>query len=366
MRATSVAKWLPAAAISLASIVFVALSLSVQNWEPRSFALIGQRFAQADPSGNKGYDGQFAYYIATDPIGAADNMDAAAYRYLRILYPALGWVLSLGGRGDLAAWALIAINVVALAAIGAILGELMARRAASRWYGLVVPLTAGMLFALRADLNEPLALALALGAVAATDGQHQEMPTTRAVVLLALSALTKETGHVYAAGVVLWLLLARRWRSAISAGLGAIGPSIVWGVLVSAWLGQSPFTTERTRFELLPFGGLRFTEPSQARLILVLWIVIPSLSLALALARDLLRGDRSLAAILLGVNLLFVMFMPRASYIDAMAVMRLSAGMMAAALLWLAESNRRRWLPYLAALWVPSGLLLLVLPGVLA
>jgi len=363
MRTTSASKWLPALVIGLASVTFVAFSLSARNWEPRSFALIGRRFAQVDPAGNKGYDGQFAYYIATDPIGAADNMDAAAYRYLRIVYPALAWVLSLGGRSDLAAWALIAINVVALAALAATVGELMARRAASRWYGLVVPLTAGMLFSLRADLNEPLALALALGAVMLI-GEANRHVGVGAVTLLALSALTKETGYVYAGGVALWLLLARQWRSAIGASLGAIGPSMVWGALVSVWLGHSPFDTERTRFELLPFGGLRFTEPSEAQLILALWIVIPSIGLVLSLARHVRRGDRSLASILLGANLLFVMFMPRASYIDAMAVMRLSAGMMAAALFWLAESNRR-WLPYLAALWIPSGLLLLVLPGVL-
>ncbi len=355
--------WAPGLLVSAAAVVFAALSLSVQDWDARSFALIGQQFEQGNPAGNKGYDGQFAYYIATDPLGAASNMDAAAYRYLRIVYPALGWLLSLGGQPALAGWALIGINVVALGAIAVLLGEVMARFAAGRWYGIVVPLTAGMLFALRADLNEPLALALALGAVMVLG---LSVPHVRlATVLLALSALTKETGYVYAGGVVLWLLLSRRWQTAIGVGLGSIGPSIAWGALVSAWLRQSPFATERTVFEVIPFGGLRFTEPAEAQLILVIWIVIPSIVLALALARDALRGARGLYAFLFGANVLFVMFMPRASYIDAMAVMRLAAGMMAAALIWLAATNRRRWLLYFAALWLPSGVLLLILPGVL-
>ncbi|MGH2594133.1 MAG: hypothetical protein ACRDGG_11540 [Anaerolineae bacterium] len=366
------------------AIAFVALSLSVRDWDARSFALIGKRFEQSDPTGNRGYDGQFAYYIAIDPIGAARTMDAAAYRYLRIVYPALGWLLSLGGQAALVPWMLIAVNVIALGAIASLLGDLLEWHAASRWYALVAPLTAGMLFALRADLNEPLALALALGAVTilSRSGRHlppllrygdlretppTQMPRTGAVtILLALSALTKETGYVYAGGVVLWLLASRHWRTAIGVGLGSLGPSIVWGALVSAWLGQSPFATERTRFEAIPFGGLRFTEPAQAQLILVLWIVIPSIVLTLALARDALRGRRGLSAFLLGANVLFVTFMPRASYIDTFAVMRLAGGMMAASLIWLAATDRRRWLPYFAGLWAPSGLLLLILPGVLA
>lgn len=358
----SVSKWLPGLVVAAIAAIFVALSMSVRGWDARAFALIGRRFEQGDPAGNKGYDGQFAYYIALDPIGAAGKMDAAAYRYLRIVYPALGWLLSGGGQAGVVPWALIGINVVALGTAASWLGELLARHGANRWYGMVVPLTAGMLFALRADLNEPLALALALGAVLCLSGERPW--TMGAALLLALSALTKETGYVYAGGVVLWLLLSRRGRTAIGVGLGSIGPSIAWGALVGAWLGQSPLATERTAFEIIPFGGLRFTEPPAAQLILVLWIVIPSIVLALALARDALRGEHGLPAVLLGVNLLFVMFLPRASYIDAMAVLRLAAGMMASTLLWLAASNRARWLPYFAALWLPSGLLLLALPGI--
>ena len=83
----------------------------------------------------------------------------------------------------------------------------------------------------------------------------------------------------------------------------------------------------------------------------------------LADAVDVLRGERSLYMSLLFINLLFVTFMPRTSYIDAFAVIRLAAGMMAAALLWSA-AYRPKWLRYLAALWLPSGLLVFVLPGV--
>lgn len=351
----------PGLAVALFAIIFAALSLAARGWDARAFALIGPRFEQGDPAARKGYDGQFAYYIATDPIGAARKMDAAAYRYLRIVYPALGWLLSLGGQAALAPWALIGINVAALGALAALLGELLAGLGASRWYGALVPLTAGMLFALRADLNEPLALALALGSVVLLNQRR----TAWATLLLALSALTKETGYVYAGGIVLYLLASRRARAAFGVALGSLGPSAVWGALVGAWLGQSPFATERTAFEFVPFSGLRFTEPLAAQLILIVWIVIPSIALGLWLLRDVLRGERGLFMFLLAANVLFVAFLPRASYIDAFAVMRLAAGMMAAALLWLAATNRRRGLKFLAALWAPSGLLLLMLPGVL-
>jgi hypothetical protein len=45
-----------------------------------------------------GYDGQFFYYIALDPVGALPYIDTPSYRYTRIGYPIAARVLALAGR----------------------------------------------------------------------------------------------------------------------------------------------------------------------------------------------------------------------------------------------------------------------------
>src|SRR6202008_2110594 len=76
-----------------------------------------------------GYDGQFYYRLA---LGPADlhrtafgiTMDAP-YRLQRIGYPALGWLAALGRHAWVPA-ALVAVNVLALGAIG-LAGGMLAR-----------------------------------------------------------------------------------------------------------------------------------------------------------------------------------------------------------------------------------------------
>ena len=78
-----------------------------------------------------GYDGQFYYRLALDPANWSKTafgitMDQS-YRYTRIGYPVLAWLLSLG-QHQLVPVVLVAINLLAVAAMAA-LGGMFARRA---------------------------------------------------------------------------------------------------------------------------------------------------------------------------------------------------------------------------------------------
>src|SRR5712692_11628586 len=57
---------------------------------------IDQRAATYHYDGDIGFDGQFAYYIAVDPVNARYYMDSPAYRYTRIVYPLTARALALG------------------------------------------------------------------------------------------------------------------------------------------------------------------------------------------------------------------------------------------------------------------------------
>ena len=89
-------RWLRPWVVVLAlALAYVGLTLLRYDDDSLMFALVGTRYSQADPHGTQGYDGQFAYYIARDPIGGWRYCDVPAYRYQRILYPMLAWVLAL-------------------------------------------------------------------------------------------------------------------------------------------------------------------------------------------------------------------------------------------------------------------------------
>jgi len=351
--------WLVAIATLVALVVFAGMNLARHHWDPLVFVGEGSLYRNQDPGGSTGYDGQFAYYIVSDPLHADAKLDAPAFRYLRILYPLLTWLLSLGGQKALIPWVLVGINLICLSAVSALLGELMAFYGAARWYGMAVPLSAGMLFALRQDLNEPLALALALGGLAVLScGAEKNSRVWWAALLLALSALAKETGSIFAGAIVAWLLWSRKWQKAAVFGIGALGPPTLWWMLVSVWKGQTPLYAPSTRFEMIPFYGLRFTQPVEARWMLVVWIVIPTIAVLLALLQDAFWQSLNLFSFLVAANALFVIFMPRPSYFFMLTALRLAAGMMSAALVWLAASGRRRWIPLFVAVWLSSGVLM--------
>jgi hypothetical protein len=67
--------------------------------------------------GGQGYDGQFFLAIALDPLllheGSAASLDFPRYRYRRILYPLLGFLIGFG-RASLIPYALVVLNVACI------------------------------------------------------------------------------------------------------------------------------------------------------------------------------------------------------------------------------------------------------------
>ena len=110
------------------------LFLLGQHGDPEAFIFRGTIF-EGVRGGSIGYDGQFAYAIASDFSGARQWLSERAYRYQRILYPLLAYILSLGHT----AWLLLAmvlLNVAALAVSGWPLADLQVSRQANTWFSL--------------------------------------------------------------------------------------------------------------------------------------------------------------------------------------------------------------------------------------
>lgn len=199
-----------------------------------------------------GYDGQFFFYLAHDPLLRADDpqlfIDRPAYRYGRILYPALAWAASLG-RAEAVPWALLGVNLAA--ALGGTFASVAVLRTlgASRWLALGFAFSPAVLIGLIADLSEPSAFALvALGLALHVRQRHRE-----AGLALALATLAREASVLVPLGFGLHAVARRAWREAASYSLPLALPA-AWHLWVWAKLGSLPMLQGPANFGP-PFSG---------------------------------------------------------------------------------------------------------------
>lgn len=328
--------------------------------DPLAFVIVGERFALGDPSGSVGYDGQFAYYIAVDPLGAQAHIDDPPYRYQRILYPLLARLLALG-QPALVPWTLLAINVVSISVSTELLGRMLGRRGLSPYLALLLALWLGQVFALRANLNEPLCFLFVVIAL----WWYEEQRCLLSAVALAAGTLTKEAALLFLPAAVLVLLLRRHWWLALCYACIVLLPYAAFQFWLYLWLGGLGFFGSGAGFEWIPFYGFAVSGPPAARIFLVLFFAIPVTVLLILAVRQLLRTVQSFQTWALLTNCLFIVFLTRRSAIDVLAVFRLATGLVLAALLFCAAHRRHRLAFLLPIIWLPPSILAIMIPGFL-
>ncbi|HEY0719084.1 MAG TPA: hypothetical protein VGD68_15835 [Streptosporangiaceae bacterium] len=235
-------------------------------------ALIGNVYGHPAqlPAGVKvfhyaGYDGQFYYRMARSPADLHWSADGVTmdqwYRFVRIGYSALAW---LGSAGVPAAvpYALAAINVLAVGAIG-VLGGVAARESGRHaLWGLLPAGYFGFATSVARDLTEPLAAACLLAGILAFRHRHPLL----AAGLFAFGALTRETVLVapFALAITRLVALAR----ASGPGRDRPGPDdLAWlvpGVVFAAW--EVALKRATGVFPILGDGGKNAGVPLRAGL----------------------------------------------------------------------------------------------------
>ncbi|HUI04709.1 MAG TPA: hypothetical protein VLZ77_14315 [Acidimicrobiales bacterium] len=148
-----------------------------------------------------GYDGEFYYRLALDPLAwgyrAFGIKLDAPYRISRIGYPALSW-LAAGGRHALVPYALVGVNVVALALVAACATALARDAGRHAAWGLAVAGYWGFLWTLGRDTTEIVAAAALMAGLLAIRRERFVV----AGAALAVGALARETVLVLVAAVV--------------------------------------------------------------------------------------------------------------------------------------------------------------------
>jgi len=355
-------KYLPAIIMLIIMTAFAITVLATHTWDPMAFVLDRPEDVSPDQTWGIGYDGQQAYAIAIDPLGAESELDRPAYRYQRILYPILARITALGVT-QLIPWSMLIINLLAASASAYFLSQLLTARGVSPWWSFVPLLSFNYLIGVRMDLNEPLAYALVLGGLLAFERKH--IPW--AAALFALAGLAREVALAFPLALTAWLLLKKRWRVSMIIAAASLVPFLAWAVVVRLWLGASPFATPLAKPLLIPFAGMAHLQGIESRVMVGLWAVVPAGLAGIAAVVDLLRRrghSESPQALLMLSNAAIIAVLPVPTWVDPLAILRLGIGSMIALVLWLARV-RPQWLLYAAGLWAPSVLLAFMIPGFL-
>lgn len=208
---------------------------------------IGERFARPDLvgedqvvlAGSRGYDGQFYFFAAQDPLirdAVFRKMDVAAYRYARAFYPWLAAFFALGRRA-LLPYTLLGVNLAGLM-MGAYFASRMLRSSGlGSGYLLIYGLLSGFILAVLRDLAAPLAMGLVTGGVYYLG---RDRPAV-GCVFLAAAALTRELLVIIPLVYLFYGAVFRRNTGRVIACFFSLLPLVAWSGYVYLTLKDPPY-----------------------------------------------------------------------------------------------------------------------------
>lgn len=343
--------WRPSIVVAGTYLVFLAYFTLSHHYHLIDYVHIGTRLSLHNPHGTNGYDGQFYYYIARDPLHAYQYMDSAPYRYQRIFYGMVVYVLSLGNV-SLIPFNLLLVNFLSIVLSVEIVARLLARRNLSPWFSLALAFYFGQMGALLFDTTEPLAILLLCAGLWYLEDEH----VTAAAVFMGLAALTRETTILFPLVYIIAFLWQRRWSDAVRFLVLAILPLVAWYIVIWIIFGKLG-AAAAPPFERIPFGGI-FAYFSDHRYFwsLIALVFIPTVGGWFFVGREAFQQRwRNSAFFIWVLNLILVTFMSATSYEDYVSCGRISTTLVLATLLyaWSSEDKRLLWAAQYYILTVP-------------
>jgi hypothetical protein len=351
----------PGFVVACLYVLFLGLDSHLHAHDALYYIHIGPRFSLHAPHAAPGYDGQFYYYLARDPLHAASFLDHPAYRYQRMIYPLLVAVLSLG-QAQLIPYILLLVNFIAIVLGTELLARLLIQERLSPWFSLAFGLYFGQAAAFIFDTTEPLTyLFICLGLYLLT-----RQRATAAAACMGVAVLSRETALLFPLGYLVAYLLQQRWRDALRLLLLSIAPTIAW-YLVIGLLFNATGLTSAPAFQLIPFQGLFVFshDPHRFRPLIIL-LLIPTVLGWLLVARQALHHQWKYAAWLIWLlHLILVSCLSPLSYVELVSAGRLSTGLVLAMLVYGLHTRKKTilWACQIYALTFPYYALGILYPS---
>jgi hypothetical protein len=301
--------------VGVLSAAFVAVRDITHGGHLGSFALAGGTFVHAGApadlpvrAASTGYDGQFYYRLALDPLTHQVTqfhitLDNPSYRQQRIGLPVLAWLVHEGLRAP-TSLALVLVNVMALVVLGLVGARLAEQWNRSPWWGVALAVSPALVMALARDLTEPMATAgLVLGLLWWVRGR-----VWWAAAAFTVAVLCRETVLVLLFGMALWcvgqLVGTRASRRTSAAKLAALcvpaAIEISWQFyLKHVWGGPLPTRSGNGQIGIILVRPLRTLflhadqiGPTRDGVLDAVWLLERLLLLALlvVVASNLLRS----------------------------------------------------------------------------
>lgn len=351
--------WIPPLLTAIVSLSIISLVLIGAGGDPLALARVGTFFSAGDPSGSKGYDGQFVYYIAQTlhPGQVAHRLDVPAYRYQRILLPLLAHLFSFS-QPKIIPWMIIALNLVAHLGGTWILAVLLKGSGRNPFYAVYYGCWVGFLLALRLDLPEPLAFCCVILAVYfMTEERH-----TLSWAFYGLAVFAKEVVILISLAQLLFYLYKRDWLK----GLGFFTAAFLPFALFQVWLkvefgefGLGSGGAMATSFEWIPLWGFFRVGKASGKLLIVYLVTFGPFVLYPALwgvwqgIKKLSQEEISLGLFILGLQSLSFLFLPFSTFREPGGLLRYAGGLVLALILYIRHYGPPNFWKY-----VPASLVL--------
>ncbi len=311
----------PWALVGIYYLILLVVYAARYHFAPIDFAHIGPMYAEHDPTGLTGYDGQFYYQIAKDPFAAYQFVDSPPYRYERVLFPLVVHAVALG-QPSLVPVALLFVNWVSIVLGVAIVSDLLRMHGLSEWYSLAYGLFFGLATGLALDVAEPFTYAL----VALGIWLLAKRRVMLAALAMGLAGLARETAVLFPLAYLAIFVYKREWKAALGFALLGIGPLIAWLIAIVLIFGKTGLT-QAPPFSEIPFGGIFYHSTGYGRLaLLIILMLVPTVG-ALAFVFDRLRrGVLTPLLIAWALNALMLAFLAHQTYNDMVSCGRVAIG----------------------------------------
>lgn len=343
--------WRPSTIVALLSLFLLGVVAFTRHYDARDFVHLGTIWANHDKAGTWGYDGQFYYQIAQNPLQAGQYMDNAPFRYQHILYPLLAGMLSLGQSG-LIPFMLLFVNVLAVALSVELLASLLLKADFSPWFSLALGLYFGQTTGILFDTAEPFTYFLVCLGIWLYVEKNRFWP---AALTMGLATLSREIALLFPLGYACVFSLWRKWNLLTKCALAGIAPLCLWLLVLWLIFGQTGVTFTQP-FEHIPFAGIFYHAHAPKKFyLLLLMMFLPTLAGWALVCSDFIRkivtGTGPLRQrfsplyLILVANLLMITLLSHHSYDELISCGRIATGLVLIVLLY-AISTRNRW-----ALW---------------